>query len=88
MAVGLIAWLGLGFVAGLAAQWVTREKPRDGCGGIIVAIVLGIAGAVIGGFIGQSLGWGKVDDFDLRSVLLAFVGAVLLLLVLRAIRKR
>jgi uncharacterized membrane protein YeaQ/YmgE (transglycosylase-associated protein family) len=85
----LVAWLVLGLVAGTLAKLVTRESPGGGClTGLIVSIVLGIAGAVIGGWIGTQLGWGEVDEFDLRSLGLAFLGAVLILLLLGAIRRR
>ncbi len=85
---GLFAWLVLGLIAGVVAQFVTKEKPGKGCTGIIVTAVVGIVGAVVGGFIGSALGWGKVDEFDGRSILLAIVGAVVVLLAFGAIRKR
>jgi uncharacterized membrane protein YeaQ/YmgE (transglycosylase-associated protein family) len=50
--------------------------------------VIGIAGAAIGGWIGTQLGWGTVQGFDLRSLALAVLGSVLLLLVLRALSGR
>ena len=85
---GILAWLVLGLIAGALAQFVTRQDPGGGgCLGIIVTIVVGLVGAAIGGFIGTALGWGDVNDFDLRSIALAFVGAVLVLLVLGAIRR-
>ena len=75
-------------IAGLLAQFVTRESAgQGGCLGIIVTIVVGLAGAAVGGLIGSALGWGGVNDFDIRSILLAFAGAVLVLLVLGALRR-
>ncbi|MEX2080009.1 MAG: GlsB/YeaQ/YmgE family stress response membrane protein [Dehalococcoidia bacterium] len=53
--------------------------------GIILTIAVGLLGAVIGGFIGTALGWGEVDEFDVRSIGLAFLGAVGLLLVLQGL---
>jgi uncharacterized membrane protein YeaQ/YmgE (transglycosylase-associated protein family) len=85
--VGLIAWLLLGLVAGLLAQWVVKDSHGGcGCTSIIVTIAVGLAGAAVGGFIGTQLGWGEVDDFDLRSIGLAFLGSIVVLLVLQAIR--
>lgn len=85
---GIIAWLALGLIAGALAQFVTKERAAGGgCTGLLVTIVVGLVGAVVGGFIGTALGWGEVNDFDLRSIALAFVGAVLVLLVLGALRK-
>lgn len=48
-------------------------------GGIILTIVLGIVGAVVGGFIGTLLGFGGISGFDLRSLALAIVGALVVL---------
>ena len=83
---GLLSWLVLGLIAGLVAQLVVPGPGRGGCGGIIVTIVVGLAGAVVGGFIGVQLGWGTVDSLDLRSIGLAIIGAILVLLVLQALR--
>jgi uncharacterized membrane protein YeaQ/YmgE (transglycosylase-associated protein family) len=83
---GILAWLALGLIAGLLAQLVVPGPDRGGCAGIVVTIVVGLAGAVVGGFIGVQLGWGTVDSFDLRSIGLAVIGAILVLLVLQALR--
>jgi uncharacterized membrane protein YeaQ/YmgE (transglycosylase-associated protein family) len=50
-------------------------------GGIIVTILLGVVGAVVGGFIGAQLGFGDISGFDLRSMLLAVGGGLLVLLI-------
>jgi len=85
---GIIAWLILGLLAGLLAQFVTKEDPGGGgCTGILITIAVGLVGAAVGGWIGTQLGWGEVDELDLRSIGLAFLGAVIVLLVLRALRK-
>ena len=85
---GLIGWLVLGLIAGWLAQTVTKERAGSGCSGLVLTTAIGIVGAAIGGFIGTALGWGEVNSFDVRSLLLAFLGAVVLLLVLGALRKR
>ncbi len=83
----ILAWLVVGFVAGALARWVTGSDKR----GCLATIVVGIIGALIGGALyrlatGQE---GSVfDDFDLGSVFVAFLGSVLLLLVLQAISPR
>jgi uncharacterized membrane protein YeaQ/YmgE (transglycosylase-associated protein family) len=56
--------------------------------GIIITILLGIAGAFVGGYIGSLLGLGTITGFDVRSLLLAIGGAVLLLLLYRVIKKK
>ncbi len=82
---GIIAWI----VFGLLAGWVAKVlMPGRDPGGCVVTMLIGVAGAVIGGFIGNALGFGPVTGFDLRSFLLAVGGAVLLLLLYRAIAGR
>jgi uncharacterized membrane protein YeaQ/YmgE (transglycosylase-associated protein family) len=56
-------------------------------GGIIVTIALGIVGAVLGGFIGSQLGFGDISGFDLRSMLLAVGGGVLVLFIYGLVTK-
>jgi uncharacterized membrane protein YeaQ/YmgE (transglycosylase-associated protein family) len=78
---GILSWIVLGLVAGLLARLVT---PGKNPAGLIVTMLLGIAGALVGGFIGSHLfGFGDVTGFDLRSIALAVGGAVLLLLIYR-----
>ena len=83
----LLAWAVVGLLAGGLAGWVMRTEPR----GCIATMVIGILGAFIGGAIYR---WVRGDDaevldeFDLGSVLVAFLGACALLLVLEAISGR
>jgi uncharacterized membrane protein YeaQ/YmgE (transglycosylase-associated protein family) len=51
-----------------------------------MTIIIGIVGAVIGGYIGTHFGWGKVTGFDLRSIGIAIGGAIVLLIGFRLIR--
>ena len=85
---GIIAWLIFGLIAGAIAQLLVPGNDPGGSGplGILMTIVIGIVGAFIGGWIGVQLGWGSVSTFDIRSLALAILGAVLLLFVLRAVR--
>jgi len=82
---GALSWIVFGFLAGLIAKWFTSGSDPKGC---IVTIVIGIVGAAIGGWVGTQLGLGTVSGFDLRSLALAVTGAILLLLVLRALSPR
>ena len=76
---GIVTWIVLGLVAGILTHLL---MPGKGPGGIVWTILLGIAGALVGGYIGSHLlGIEDVTGFDLRSVLLAVGGAVLLLVV-------
>jgi uncharacterized membrane protein YeaQ/YmgE (transglycosylase-associated protein family) len=56
--------------------------------GLIVTILIGIAGAIVGGFLGSFVGLGKVESFDLGGIFIATVGAIILLIVYRLLRKR
>ena len=81
---GVIVWILLGLVAGALAKFI---MPGRDPGGIIVTILIGIAGALIGGFISAKLGYGSVDGFDLRSIVIAVLGAILLLFIFRVVRR-
>jgi uncharacterized membrane protein YeaQ/YmgE (transglycosylase-associated protein family) len=77
----IFGWIAVGLIAGGFASWVTREE-RRGC---IYTLVIGVLGALIGGGIAQAAGKEGIGDFSWRSLLIAFLGACLLLLVLQAI---
>lgn len=80
---GIISWIVFGLAAGFLAKFIMPGKDP---GGLIVTALIGLAGGVLGGFIGTSLGWGDVEGFDLRSMGLAIVGACMLLFGYRKIR--
>lgn len=80
-----IIWIVLGLVAGILAKWI---MPGRDPGGFIVTIVLGIVGALIGGFIGVKLGFGDVTGFNLTSIIIAVLGAMLLLFIYRMVKSR
>lgn len=75
---GILAWIVLGLVAGALAKLIMPGEQKGGC---ILTTLLGVAGAVVGGFIGQMLGFGSVETFSLGSLLWATLGALLLLLI-------
>ncbi|MBA3657629.1 MAG: GlsB/YeaQ/YmgE family stress response membrane protein [Gemmatimonadaceae bacterium] len=79
-------WILLGLVAGTLAKYLVPGRDPSGC---IVTVVLGIVGAFIGGLIGTRLGWGRVaaGSFDLRSIGIATLGAIVLLLMGRLVRR-
>jgi uncharacterized membrane protein YeaQ/YmgE (transglycosylase-associated protein family) len=75
---GILAWIVLGLVAGVLAKFILPG--RQG-GGIILTIVLGVVGALVGGFLGTHVfGFGDISGFDLRSIAIAVGGALLVLL--------
>ncbi len=77
---GIVAWIVLGLVAGVLARFLFPGKVP---GGMILTVLIGIAGALLGGFIAAQLGYGNISGFDLRSVAIAVGGAVLLLFLFR-----
>lgn len=79
----MIGWIVFGLIVGALAKFV---MPGRDPGGIILTSLLGIVGAVIGGFLGRSLGWYGPDDS--AGFLMALVGAVLLLWIYRQFRTR
>ena len=84
---GILAWLIFGLLAGAVAQVIMPGNDAGGRGfvGVVITIVIGIAGAIIGGFIGTALGFGDVSGFNFSSFVIAVVGAIVLLAVWRAI---
>ncbi len=81
---GLLSWI----VIGLLAAWIAgivSGRPQEGC---LTKIAVGVAGALLGGALARAAGYSGVTDLSVRSVLLAALGATILLLVLRAIEGR
>jgi uncharacterized membrane protein YeaQ/YmgE (transglycosylase-associated protein family) len=80
---GILGWIVIGLVAGGIAKMLMPGKDPGGC---IVTILLGIAGAVLAGFIGKSIGW--YHEGEAAGFLSAIVGAILILLIYRLISGR
>lgn len=80
---GLISWIVVGLIAGAVAGRLTHH--RLGC---LAKIVVGVVGALIGGALARAAGLGGITSFGLRTVLLAALGATILLAVLEAIEGR
>lgn len=81
---GILSWIVLGLIAGALAKWIMPGK--DG-GGLILTMLLGVAGAFVGGFIGSLVGFGGTSAFDIRTIITAIVGALVLLFLHRLIKK-
>ncbi len=81
---GILTWIILGLVVGVIAKLIMPGKDP---GGFIITIILGVAGAFVGGFIGQFIGFGPVTGFNVKSLLLAVGGAVILLIIYRVVKK-
>ena len=78
-------WVVLGLIAGSLAKFLMPGRDPTGC---IFTIILGIVGALIGGWVGTRIGWGTVNQgtLDLRSIAIATFGALILLLLGRLVR--
>ena len=84
MLVDIIFWIVLGGLAGWIASMIMGTDARMGAG---ANIVVGIIGAIIGGFLMNAMGGPGVTGFNLYSILVAIGGAVILLLLVRAFRR-
>ena len=80
---GWLGWILIGLIAGAIAKLLMPGRDPGGC---LVTIVIGVAGAVLAGFLGQSVGW--YDAGEGAGFLAAIVGAILILFVYRMIARR
>ena len=80
---GFITWIVLGLLVGILAKWIMPG--RDG-GGFFMTVLLGIIGAMVGGYVGTLLGLGSVAGFNLSSIAIATMGALIVLFVFNKIR--
>jgi uncharacterized membrane protein YeaQ/YmgE (transglycosylase-associated protein family) len=80
-----LALIVVGLIAGVLAKWI---MPGPDPGGIIVTILIGIAGSFVGGYIVQSLGGPALTNVGITSILISTLGAVLLLAVYRLVTRR
>jgi len=83
---GILSWI----VVGLIAGWLASRVMRGGGYGLIGDIIVGVVGALIGGFLASTLLKmpNAVSGINITSILVAFVGAVILLAILRAVGGR
>lgn len=82
---GIIAWIIFGLIAGVIAKLLMPG--RDG-GGFILTCILGIVGAVVGGWLATMFGiGGSISGFNLHSFLVAVVGAIVVQVIFRLLRR-
>lgn len=83
--VNIIAWIIVGAIAGWLASIVMKTNAEQG---LITDIIVGILGGLIGGFVLNALGvGGAVTGLNIVSILVAFIGAVILLAIVRLVRR-
>ncbi|MDX1418778.1 MAG: GlsB/YeaQ/YmgE family stress response membrane protein [Rubricoccaceae bacterium] len=79
---GLLAWIVIGIIAGFVAEQVTKTSM-----GLLMNLLVGVIGAFVGGFIVGLLGQEGVTGFNLWSLVVATIGAIVLLLIVNAVRR-
>ena len=77
----IIGWIFLGLIAGFIASKIVNKSGE----GFFLDIVLGIVGAIVGGFIFSAVGAGGVTGFNLYSMVVAIIGAVIVLVIYHAV---
>ena len=81
---GILLWVVFGLIAGAIAKYL---MPGNAPVVIVATIILGIVGAVVGGFLGTLVGFGDISGFDLRSMALAVGGGIVVLLIYGLVTK-
>ena len=82
---GILSWILVGLIAGFLAKFI---MPGPDPGGIIVTILIGIVGAFVGGFLTSNLLGIGVTGFNISTILVATLGAIILLAVYRTLTRR
>ncbi len=82
---GILSWILLGLIAGVLGKFL---MPGNDPGGWIITILLGIAGAFVGGWVGSLAGLGTTGGISIGSILTATVGAIILLFLYRLIKRK
>lgn len=81
---GIISWIILGLIVGIIAKLIMPGKDP---GGFIITIIIGIAGAFVGGYVSSLIGFGNFTGFNIKSIIIATGGAILLLTGYRFLKK-
>jgi uncharacterized membrane protein YeaQ/YmgE (transglycosylase-associated protein family) len=84
MEIGVISWIVVGLIAGLLGKLI---MPGRDPGGFLITIVIGMIGALVGGFVVQLLGGIGVTGFNIWSILVATLGAIILLALYRLVAR-
>jgi uncharacterized membrane protein YeaQ/YmgE (transglycosylase-associated protein family) len=80
----ILAWLVVGLIAGFLASKVINKTGE----GLVMDIVLGIVGALVGGFIFNQLGYAGTSGINIYSIFVAFIGAIIVLLIYHMVIRR
>ena len=80
---GIISWIILGLIVGILAKWIMPGKDE---GGFIITVVLGIIGALVGGYLSPILGIAPMTGFNIKSLIFSVIGALLVLFIYRKVK--
>ena len=80
----IIGWIILGLIAGFIGSKIVNKTGQ----GLFMDIILGIVGAIVGGFLFSAVGIGGVTGFNLYSMVVAIIGAIVVLVVYHAVARR
>jgi len=81
---GFLTWIILGLISGFIGSKIVNKSGE----GIFLDIILGIVGAVVGGWLVGFLGFGGVSGLNLHSIIVSVIGAIVVLVVYHAINRR
>ena len=81
----ILAWIIVGLIAGWLAKMVV---PGEGPGGVLGDLIIGIIGAIIGGWVFNYFGHAGATGINIPSIIVAFIGSIILLLIMRAVTGR
>lgn len=82
---GILSWIVVGLIAGALAKWIMPGNQNAGC---FVTMLLGIVGGLLGGYVMSLIGGTGVTGFNLQTLLVATVGALLVLFVYGLVKKK
>lgn len=82
---GILSWILLGLIVGALAKWI---MPGKDSGGIFMTMLLGIVGAFVGGALSSFLGFGSFTGWNIKSLAVAIIGAIIVLAAWRQLKKK
>lgn len=82
---GLLSWIVVGAIAGWLASIVMGTNSQQGC---LMDIVVGVVGALVGGFVLSLLGTGSVSGFNIATIITATIGAIIVLFIWKRVGAR
>ncbi|MCA9821875.1 MAG: GlsB/YeaQ/YmgE family stress response membrane protein [Dehalococcoidia bacterium] len=82
---GLLTWIFVGLVAGFVAQIIVGGGGGLSPRGLLITTLLGVGGAILGGFVSTALGYGDVTGFNVSSLVIATLGAIAVVFIFQAL---